>query len=119
MPATPSTSHAARAAMLAITSLATRTAPRVAASPIRAAYYVITKPALGAKRMEFRGSDVRLAPNARNCRQRLRPLHVAVRPGVDPDHVAALDEQRHLDRSEEHTSGLQSHSDLVCRLLLE
>src|SRR5260221_4207648 len=24
-----------------------------------------------------------------------------------------------MDRSEEHTSGLQSHSDLVCRLLLE
>src|SRR5437588_2228508 len=26
---------------------------------------------------------------------------------------------RHLPRSEEHTSELQSHSDLVCRLLLE
>src|SRR5947207_11935831 len=26
---------------------------------------------------------------------------------------------RDLDRSEEHTSELQSHSDLVCRLLLE
>src|SRR5438034_7261932 len=26
---------------------------------------------------------------------------------------------RHLRRSEEHTSELQSHSDLVCRLLLE
>src|SRR5438034_2769585 len=26
---------------------------------------------------------------------------------------------RHLARSEEHTSELQSHSDLVCRLLLE
>src|SRR5436190_11719394 len=25
----------------------------------------------------------------------------------------------HVDRSEEHTSELQSHSDLVCRLLLE
>src|SRR5579859_3248426 len=34
MPATPSTSHAASAAMLAMTSLATRTAPRVAVSPI-------------------------------------------------------------------------------------
>src|SRR5437588_7895413 len=32
-----------------------------------------------------------------------------------PD-VAVLDE---ADRSEEHTSELQSHSDLVCRLLLE
>src|SRR5438034_8457800 len=28
-------------------------------------------------------------------------------------------DQAHLDRSEEHTSELQSHSDLVCRLLLE
>src|SRR5438034_7021782 len=27
--------------------------------------------------------------------------------------------QRELSRSEEHTSELQSHSDLVCRLLLE
>src|SRR5438034_8638413 len=27
--------------------------------------------------------------------------------------------QRERDRSEEHTSELQSHSDLVCRLLLE
>src|SRR5471032_3436882 len=29
------------------------------------------------------------------------------------------DEQRGLGRSEEHTSELQSHHDLVCRLLLE
>src|SRR5260221_5083764 len=28
-------------------------------------------------------------------------------------------QQRHAGRSEEHTSELQSHSDLVCRLLLE
>src|SRR5438034_3577579 len=28
-------------------------------------------------------------------------------------------EQSRLERSEEHTSELQSHSDLVCRLLLE
>src|SRR2546428_4169010 len=32
-------------------------------------------------------------------------------------HVAA--QQPHVDRSEEHTSELQSRSDLVCRLLLE
>src|SRR5947207_10528311 len=30
-----------------------------------------------------------------------------------------LKARRRLDRSEEHTSELQSHSDLVCRLLLE
>src|SRR5260221_6600135 len=28
-------------------------------------------------------------------------------------------QSRHVNRSEEHTSELQSHSDLVCRLLLE
>src|SRR5438034_8460993 len=32
-------------------------------------------------------------------------------------HVARVDPMK--DRSEEHTSELQSHSDLVCRLLLE
>src|SRR5260221_8225100 len=34
------------------------------------------------------------------------------------DHVALI-HGGHEDRSEEHTSELQSHSDLVCRLLLE
>src|SRR5437588_9672151 len=33
--------------------------------------------------------------------------------------AAALHKPRPLARSEEHTSELQSHSDLVCRLLLE
>src|SRR5260221_6261467 len=33
-----------------------------------------------------------------------------------PDQIDVRDE---LERSEEHTSELQSHSDLVCRLLLE
>src|SRR5690242_21469768 len=39
------------------------------------------------------------------------------------DEVAAdllgVDEVRHAERSEEHTSELQSHVNLVCRLLLE
>src|SRR5438034_4136139 len=35
-------------------------------------------------------------------------------PALDPDHKIRMGE-----RSEEHTSELQSHSDLVCRLLLE
>src|SRR5438132_5924918 len=30
-----------------------------------------------------------------------------------------VEDLQHPDRSEEHTSELQSHSDLVCRLLLE
>src|SRR5690349_23761058 len=44
----------------------------------------------------------------------LEPLHVAVRAGV-----LAHDVLNGFDRSEEHTSELQSRRDLVCRLLLE
>src|SRR5436190_17005552 len=46
-------------------------------------------------------------------------------PGVDPDQVEAVIQDGtliisgHRVRSEEHTSELQSHSDIVCRLLLE
>ena len=39
---------------------------------------------------------------------------------VDAAHVeVGMDRSALLGRSEEHTSELQSHSDLVCRLLLE
>src|SRR5260221_1118040 len=42
---------------------------------------------------------------------------------VDPEHAVLLDKNffnnSYVERSEEHTSELQSHSDLVCRLLLE
>src|SRR5262249_61041034 len=43
-------------------------------------------------------------------------------PGVDAMNFVALGERRkahHLPRSEEHTSELQSLTNLVCRLLLE
>src|SRR5438034_7306753 len=61
-------------------------------------------------------------------RQGLR--HLQAGGGVDPrvllerdgpraEARAAAGHQRPLPRSEEHTSELQSHSDLVCRLLLE
>src|SRR5260370_26220728 len=46
-----------------------------------------------------------LAPLAQPRHGRVVPRHV----GVDPHHL----------RSEEHTSELQSHLNLVCRLLLE
>src|SRR5438034_8748640 len=57
-------------------------------------------------------------------------LPVQCRPDPEPGHLSRLRQPRrhHLDeqersgdrdRSEEHTSELQSHSDLVCRLLLE
>src|SRR5437588_494761 len=44
--------------------------------------------------------------------------------GIIADNVREMILEEHLahvvrDRSEEHTSELQSHSDLVCRLLLE
>src|SRR5438034_6710447 len=44
-----------------------------------------------------------------------------VRPPRSPDHSrgARVHPYRLAARSEEHTSELQSHSDLVCRLLLE
>src|SRR5688572_32669560 len=43
-----------------------------------------------------------------------RHRHVAIRPQPED-----LDDQRVARRSEEHTSELQSQSNLVCRLLLE
>src|SRR5699024_12192192 len=49
------------------------------------------------------------------------PVHdVARGAGVDAGHqVADQGAERRADRSEEHTSELQSRFDLVCRLLLE
>src|SRR5688500_19526718 len=38
---------------------------------------------------------------------------------VDREHAAAAEEEKRHDRSEEHTSELQSPCNLVCRLLLE
>src|SRR5436190_11414138 len=52
-------------------------------------------------------------------RQHLLPLRP---PGIAtrlPDGRILADGAQEFDRSEEHTSELQSHSDLVCRLLLE
>src|SRR5438034_10089123 len=46
------------------------------------------------------------------CLSAARPPGEEIRPAVP-------DEARGVHRSEEHTSELQSHSDLVCRLLLE
>src|SRR5438034_7954642 len=63
---------------------------------------------------------------------RLPPPHEDLRNGLrEGDHIFFLEAIRgvdsrerrqvleHVHRSEEHTSELQSHSDLVCRLLLE
>src|SRR5688572_32650536 len=40
-------------------------------------------------------------------------------PSDDADHLPQLVHEAFLSRSEEHTSELQSQSNLVCRLLLE
>src|SRR5215211_8521506 len=42
-----------------------------------------------------------------------------VEAGDGAEHHHPSEPRRRVDRSEEHTSELQSHSDLVCRLLLE
>src|SRR5438132_2635331 len=53
-------------------------------------------------------------PAARACRRG------GQRPGCGPNHpVWRTNGKSAGGRSEEHTSELQSHSDLVCRLLLE
>src|SRR5438132_4486927 len=45
-----------------------------------------------------------------------REALLVAKVGKQIEHAEA---DRHVERSEEHTSELQSHSDLVCRLLLE
>src|SRR5688500_19985664 len=47
------------------------------------------------------------------------PDHGADRPGARGGHLCGLSPRRRGNRSEEHTSELQSPCNLVCRLLLE
>src|SRR2546428_4606578 len=63
-----------------------------------------------------------LFPYTTLFRSLLDPRHLCVpNPGVQVgvENVHAEVDAEHDDRSEEHTSELQSRSDLVCRLLLE
>src|SRR5260221_5178814 len=59
----------------------------------------------------------------RSLQARVTPLadDRTIRLGIDrlQHHVFLVESGRIVRRSEEHTSELQSHSDLVCRLLLE
>src|SRR5690606_40773157 len=62
------------------------------------------------------------APRARARRGRRRLPHQALyrrRARLAHRRAAALARRRVLERSEEHTSELQSRENLVCRLLLE
>src|SRR5688572_31270779 len=47
------------------------------------------------------------------------PLHALVVELVEPDVVERVVAELEAERSEEHTSELQSQSNIVCRLLLE
>src|SRR5437588_7186166 len=47
------------------------------------------------------------------------PNWLHMQPKDEDEFVDMLWTMAHYNRSEEHTSELQSHSDLVCRLLLE
>src|SRR5437773_3718585 len=49
----------------------------------------------------------------------IRPPSARAQTGVSADTGAAAAQNSLAGRSEEHTSELQSHHDLVCRLLLE
>src|SRR2546428_6452351 len=53
------------------------------------------------------------------CERHPRPIHLLVTDLVMPQMNGQELAQRLVGRSEEHTSELQSRSDLVCRLLLE
>src|SRR5437773_6802024 len=70
---------------------------------------------LGAQNAPLRGEI--LAAMTRVCDSQ----RFILGPEVDAleDELAAMLGVRHAVRSEEHTSELQSHHDLVCRLLLE
>src|SRR5215204_6984928 len=46
-------------------------------------------------------------------------LFRSIEPHADRPRPITVGADKAFDRSEEHTSELQSHSDLVCRLLLE
>src|SRR2546430_12605527 len=67
----------------------------------------------GGMRMLTRTAGVELGPH--NVRV------VGVGPGAveTPINVSTMDDPKKMARSEEHTSELQSQSNLVCRLLLE
>src|SRR2546430_10691447 len=58
--------------------------------------------------------------NDTHCEVQMRRVRRRVAGRADvADHVSALDVIAFANRSEEHTSELQSQSNLVCRLLLE
>src|SRR5690242_20818402 len=60
----------------------------------------------------------RLGDEERRSLSAAAPVGSQLRGGIGVEHIVAV-ERRSQNRSEEHTSELQSHVNLVCRLLLE
>src|SRR2546430_5250623 len=60
-----------------------------------------------------------LFPYTTLFRSRLSHQNALSASALDPLHIGATADPALADRSEEHTSELQSQSNLVCRLLLE
>src|SRR5206468_13101177 len=75
----------------------------------------ISEPDCRGRNCRRRSSSGRPSSEVMQLTRRARSARVARSAGVG----AAGRRRRPLDRSEEHTSELQSRSDLVCRLLLE
>src|SRR5947207_4589872 len=70
----------------------------------------------------FRSRSVRVAADPDGGEGDVARLHPRNQAGVVAVRGLAVGQQHDVlqsERSEEHTSELQSHSDLVCRLLLE
>src|SRR5947207_11604693 len=74
---------------------------------------------------QYRTNSIQTGPSRSNMQQEFKfgweqmMDEMAEAVGMDPVQFRLLNVQKPGTRSEEHTSELQSHSDLVCRLLLE
>src|SRR3989475_2155791 len=96
--------------------------PGEAPADIRRAWVGLTLPIVGRGPMTGFGSGVLTGPKSiLELLWRLVTFRMQVHEGYAVDVATAIDilAKARPDRSEEHTSELQSQSNLVCRLLLE
>src|SRR5438034_8575500 len=82
--------------------------------------YIMRRPKRTSWSREFRGNARSVRRGTLPCLAPIHPSRAAPRgPHLPLSCLARGTPRSWLRRSEEHTSELQSHSDLVCRLLLE